>query len=228
MSKITQKIKEMSSENKNIWLPLYFFVLVTLGSLTFYLGTLAYYSISSSDLYSPGAITVTGHGEVDVLPDIRTLSVNINKVDTGTTTLAQKVMSYLKKQGISDKDISIKSAESITVKLRGKNMDNADEIAAGLNKLSSKNVYAVANNPEIENPTMARARALDMALSDAKASAMKVSRSLNVQLGKLTSYYDQNVSNNYSAPDANTIDNVVDPTQPIKVLVDVSLAFQVK
>ncbi|MEI8062085.1 MAG: SIMPL domain-containing protein [bacterium] len=265
MTKTLSKIKNMTADSKHFWQPLYFFVLLLLGSLVMYLGSLSYYSFISSDSYYTGTITVTGHGEIKVTPDVRRLSIDIvpsesvtadsSQQATGTTSkktvspvnYVQKITSYLRSKGVSDADVKIQSSSFVSVKLHGQNMLDVDTISNDIEALSRKHIFVTVENAEVESLAKARASALDAALNDARINAIKVSSALDVDLGKVTSYYDQGISSPsspYSDPyttspydaysgSSNEVSDSsgassLGPVEPVTVNSDISVTYQVR
>jgi uncharacterized protein YggE len=229
MNKISTVGNGSNAEKGNFLQPFKFILTLFLAALTIYIVTLANYSIISSNAYYSGTITVTGHGEVEIKPDIRKLSISIQQsTSTSTSKVAAtnadyvlKVVNYLKSKGVVDSDIKIVNVKSISVKLRGANLDNASSISAALEKIAPKNISVAISDPQVENQEILKARALDMALNNAKMNALKVSRSLGADLGKVTSYYDYNQNGYSNNEDAQY-------TEPDKVVSDVTVLYQIR
>jgi uncharacterized protein YggE len=199
MIKISPRVKSSSTEHKLISEPVIFMLTILFAALSIYVLSLSYNSITNSDVYNAGTVTVSGHGEVQIKPDVQKLSIDIlastattTKVDTSNNEYAKKIITYLKSKGVRDSDIKILSARSVEVKLRGNNMDNAKSIASDLEKISSKRISTDLSAPQVENLGQLKSQALEMALNDAKMNAIKVSRSLGVDLNKVVSFYDNN------------------------------------
>lgn len=261
----------MTSENKSFWNPVRISLFVLFGALTLYVLSLAYYAVISSNAYYIGTVTVTGHGEIEVAPDIRRMSVDIvlpavNKkqqsVNSTSTTasnddsnLVKKVTDLLKSKGIKPADIKTETSSYLIVKLRGKNMENADDIVSAVQALSRRQIFVNLGDGELESKQVAKANALDLALVDAKMNADKVGQALDADLGKITSYTDNSYdpygtgyNSGYSA-DANYSNAPADSygtgdnndslypstgmnpgsgNSPIKVTADVSVSYQVR
>jgi len=227
MNKISPRTKSGTAEHRRLSEPVGFMLTLLFASLTIYVLSLAYNSIASSDSYYAGTITVSGHGIVEIKPDVQKLSVDVApatstasstaKTATSTTDYAKNILVYLKSKGVPDSDIRIVSPRSIVVKLRGPNMTNAKTIEADVEKLASaKSITARLEDPEVENLDQIKSRALDMALSNAKMNAIKVSRSLGTDLGKLASFYDNNDGSESENYDPNVYTS------------DISVSYQVR
>ena len=222
MNKISTRAKSSTSGHKLISEPVIFMLTILFAALSIYVVSLAYYSIKNSDAYYAGTITVSGHGEIEITPDIQKLTVEIlpstatsTNVDTSSNDYAKKVITYLKSKGIRDADMKIVSARSVEVKLRGSNMDSAKTISSDLEKISPKRISVDLSTPEVENQDLLKSEALEIALNNAKINAMKVSNSLGADLGKVISFYDNNT-------------NGTENFDPTLATYDISVTFQTR
>ncbi|MEI6490328.1 MAG: SIMPL domain-containing protein [bacterium] len=222
MNKISTRAKSSTSGHKLILEPVIFMLTILFAALSIYVVSLAYYSIKNSDAYYAGTITVSGHGEIEITPDIQKLTVEIlpstatsTNVDTSSNDYAKKVITYLKSKGIRDADMKIVSARSVEVKLRGSNMDSAKTISSDLEKISPKRISVDLSTPEVENQDLLKSEALEMALNNAKMNALKVSNSLGADLGKVISFYDNNT-------------NGTENFDPTLATYDISVTFQTR
>jgi len=222
MNKISTRAKSSTSGHKLISEPVIFMLTILFAALSVYVLSLTYYSVTNSDTYYAGTITVSGHGEIEITPNIQKLTVEIfpstatsTNVDTSSNDYAKKVITYLKSKGIRDADMKIVSARSVEVKLRGSNMDSAKTISSDLEKISPKRISADLSTPEVENPEQLKSEALEIALNNAKINAMKVSNSLGADLGKVISFYDNNT-------------NGTENFDPTLATSDISVTFQTR
>jgi hypothetical protein len=167
-------------------------------------------------------ISVKGSGDISAISDIATLNVNISK-DAITAKEAQsqlnesitKTLSYLKEQGIEDKDIKSEfgginpkyetvkcyyypcpseskivgytANQSIEVKVR--DVDNASVIRTGLSEVGITNISGPTFSIDDEDSYKAEARAL--AIKDAKEKAKILANDLGVKLGRIVSFYEE-------------------------------------
>ena len=223
MNKISTRAKSSTSGHKLISEPVIFMLTILFAALSIYVFSLAYYSIKNSDAYYAGTITVSGHGEIEITPDIQKLTVEIfpstatttKVVDTSSNDYAKKIITYLKSKGIRDSDIKIISARSVEVILRGNNMNVAKTISSDLEKISPKRISVDLSTPEVENQDLLKSEALEMALNNAKMNALKVSNSLGADLGKVISFYDNNT-------------NGTENFDPTLATYDISVTFQTR
>lgn len=223
MNKISTRAKSSTSGHKLISEPVFFMLTILFAALSVYVLSLTYYSVINSDTYYAGTITVSGHGEIEITPNIQKLTIEIlpstatttKTVDTSSNDYSKKVITYLKSKGIRDADMKIVSARSVEVKLRGSNMDSAKTIASDLEKISPKRISADLSTPEVENPEQLKSEALEIALNNAKMNALKVSNSLGADLGKVISFYDNNT-------------NGTENFDPTLATSDISVTFQTR
>ncbi len=209
MIKNSSRVKDSPTGHGHFISPFKVVLTLLFLSLTIYVLALANYSIMSADSYYTGTINVSGHGEVEMKPDVQKLSIEIaSTTATSTTEYAKRIITYLRSKGISNSDIKILSMRSVEVNLRGINIDRSKAIASDVEKISVKYITPTLSQPEIENPSVLKSRALDMALADAKMNALKVSQALGADLGKVISYDDGAYGDNYN-PDLGTADITV-------------------
>jgi len=175
------------------------------------------------DYQYSNTISVSGAGEVTAVSDIATLSVNLTK-DGATAKEAQnllnesitKTLSYLKEQGIEDKDIKSEygglnpkyesagcyyypcpvkepkiigytASQSISIKVR--EVDNASIIKTGLAAVGVTDISGPTFSIDDEEGFKASARAL--AIEDAKSKAKVLAKDLGVKLGDIVSFTEE-------------------------------------
>jgi len=175
------------------------------------------------DYQYSNTISVKGSGEVTAIADIATLSFNIEKDGTtakeaqnGLNETLTKTLSYLKEQGIEDKDvkssygglnpkyestacyyypcptkdpkiIGYTATQSIEVKVR--NVDSANDIRTGLSNFGITNISGPTFSIDDEDIYKEQARA--EAIKDAQAKAKILAKDLGVKLGRITSFYEE-------------------------------------
>lgn len=197
MNKTSPRTKSEATEHKLISEPVGFMLTLLFAALTVYVASLAHASITNSNGYNMGTITVSGHGEIELKPDVQKLSIDIAPVSgssTATTNYSSKIVAYLRSKGVAESDIKMTDSRTLTVKLRGANMTSSKSIASDVEKIAVKYITPKLDAPEMENAAILKSRALEIALNNAKTSAMKVGRSLGADIGKVVSFYDNNNS----------------------------------
>lgn len=220
MNKTSPRTKSEAVGHKLISEPVGFMLTLLFASLTVYVSSLAHTSITNSNGYNMGTITVSGHGEVKVKPNLQKLSIDIDPssaTSTESVNYSKKIVAYLKSKGVSEYDIRAVDTRTLMVNLRGSNIAAAKSIASDVEKIASKYITPKLEDPEFENTAILKARALEMALNNAKMSAMKVGQSLGADIGKVVSFYDNN--NNQFAGEY---------SDPNMVISDISVSYQIK
>ncbi len=165
-------------------------------------------------------ISVSGEGKVTAVPDLAT--VNIGVLSQGTTAVevknqnndkVNKVIAFIKQQGISDKDISTsqfsfypqqdynngtpkitgyQGNQTVTVKIRGvdKNQDALNKILDGSVNNGANEINGV--NLSVENPSDLQNEARKLAIADAKKKAQELAAEAGLNLGKVVSISESN------------------------------------
>jgi len=205
-----------NSSSRSIWRPLRVSVFCLCSALTIYVLSLAYISILSATSFYTGEITVAGHGEVEMMPDVQKLSISIeaiplsSKASASTTSakkqpalneVAQSISEFLIANGVAENDIQIVSDGFMKVSLRGESMQNAKTLADKLIEqknnrdvdLSHIDIYVTVEDPSVEAVAEAKKEALDIAIADARVNATEIGKSMGVKLGKIINYSDQNL-----------------------------------
>jgi len=175
------------------------------------------------DYQYSNTISVNGTGEVTAVADIANLSFDIEKEGT-TAKEAQsllneslsKTLSYLKEQGIEDKDIKSSygglnpkyestrcyyypcpvnnskiigytAIQSIEIKVR--NVDIVNDIRTGLSSFEITNISGPTFSIDEEDTYKEEARA--EAIKNAQEKAKILAKDLGIKLGKITSFYEE-------------------------------------
>jgi len=162
-------------------------------------------------------ISVSGMGKVSAIPDLA--SVNIGVLSQGTTAsdvknknneAVNKVVAFIKAQGIADKDIKTadlslqpqydyssggsqpkitgyQQTQTVMVKVHNVNKDNAilDKILDGAVNNGANQIYGV--NFSVEDPSGLQNQAKKMAIDDAKSKAQELAKQAGLTLGKVVS-----------------------------------------
>lgn len=171
-------------------------------------------------------ISVSGEGKVTAVPDLAT--VNIGVLSQGTTAVdvknqnnqkVNKVIDYIKAQGIDPKDINTsqfsfypqqnynsgqpvitgyQGNQTITVKVRGvdKSQDQLNKILDGAVNNGANQIDAVSLT--IEKPTDLQNQARKLAIDDAKNKAQELAKEAGLNLGKVVSLSEN--SGGYPGP----------------------------
>lgn len=166
-------------------------------------------------------ISVSGEGKVTATPDLAT--VNVGVLSQGTTAVdvknqnndkVNKVIAFIKQQGISDKDISTsqysfypqqdynngtpritgyQGNQAVTVKVRGVDKDQSvlEKILDGAVNNGANEINGV--NLTVEKPTDLQNEARRLAIADAKKKAQELAREAGLNLGKVVSIAESNV-----------------------------------
>ena len=165
-------------------------------------------------------ITVSGTGDVVVKPDIATVSfgvsaenIDVSKAQTDSATKMNDIISFLKKDGVDEKDI--KTADysiyprydytqtsqvypyngkqvlaayvvSQTVEVKIRDISKAGDILSGIGGLGVTNVSGLTFT--VDNDQVVKDQARDLAIKDAQAQAKVLANSLGIKLVKITSF----------------------------------------
>ena len=181
---------------------------------------------SFSNQKPANTISVSGEGKVSAVPDLAT--VNIGVLSQGTTATevknqnndkVNKVIAFIKSQGIADKDITTtqysfypnqdynngtpnitgyQGNQSVTVKVHGVDKDQTI-----LNKILDGVVNNGANQIDgtsltVEKPTDLQNQARKLAIADAKVKAQELADEAGLKLGKVVSVSES--SGGYPGP----------------------------
>lgn len=174
-----------------------------------------------SSLSQQSHISVQGKGEVVGIPDLATFSFSVTEeslVVKDAQDVAAKqmnaVLSYLKTNGIEEKDITTAGyriyprydygvtsslyprpqgkqtlaayvvSQSVTVKIR--NLEDAGKLLGGIGELGATNISGLTFDFDDRDSLVKEAR--DKAIVEARAEAKKLSKSLGVRLVRIVSY----------------------------------------
>lgn len=168
-------------------------------------------------------ISITGYAEVSAKPDVAqiTISVLSENRDLGVATednntKTNAIVSFLKENGIEDKDIKTSNyninpryeyysdyrnrylagyevTQSLVVKIR--NLDSVGEIIAGSSERGSNDISSLSFI--IDNDEALKAQAKKQAIDDAKLKASELAKDLGISLSEIVGFYENNY---YSTP----------------------------
>jgi len=173
---------------------------------------------------TPATISVSGEGEVMAVPDVGQFSFAV-KAEAEDAATAQEesglkineIISYLKEQGIEDKDIKTQNYNlyptyryedkicpvgtycprervedgfevSQTVQVKVRNTDDSGKIIAGVGERGATNISGL--NFVIDDTDVLRTEAREKAIADAKEKAERLAEQLGVRITRLASYYE--------------------------------------
>lgn len=176
-------------------------------------------------------IQVSGQGEVTPKPDIATFSYSVTET-AATPSAAQKlaadksnkVLDYLKKQGIADKDIQTQDYSSNpkyeysqpvciaypcpsgkqtlvgyevsqTVTVKVRDIAKAGDILAGVGEFDVQNISGLSLT--VENQKALERQAREKAIADARAQAEALAADLGVSITRIVGFSE---NGNYPAP----------------------------
>lgn len=178
---------------------------------------------SYGEYVNPQTITITGHGEINSIPNISTINFTIRSEskDNNTKLLqenvsnsANNIIPKLTNLGIDSKDIQTsnynvqpkysyndgtskvigyEASESIKVKVK-----DTENVSKVLNILAEEKITEVSGpNYELDNDKAEEIKdqAREIAIKDAKNKANELAKELGVKIKRIVSYYD-NSSNN--------------------------------
>lgn len=159
-------------------------------------------------------LAVIGQGKVESVPDTATISVGITIYDSKSVDEVQKrineinntILKKLKELGLTKKNITTsnysiypnyfpqyntntqekdkKYEGSVTLTIRTNKLNLVSKIIAKATEAGANTIQGVSY--EIENPSILRQKARDMAIEDAKTQAQHLSKKLGIKLGKIT------------------------------------------
>jgi uncharacterized protein YggE len=170
---------------------------------------------------APNVISVFGKGEVVATPDIAmfTFTVseeaeNVAAAQKGTSDKMNKILDYLKKSNVEDKDVKTLSYDiyprydyrydkinypsgkqvlagyvaSQTVQIKVRTLEKAGELLSGIGEFGASNVSGLSFTFDKQDDLVAQAR--EKAIADARVQAEKLAKSLGVELVGITSFYE--------------------------------------
>lgn len=169
------------------------------------------------DIAPLNTISVSGKGEVFVKPDIAKISVSVEKeavsiidAQKQATEAINKVVDFLKRTGIEDKDIKTTNynissrydwlenkgrvfrgytvSQSLEIKIR--KIEDTGKILAGVADAGANQVGGVSFVVDKEEDAKQEAR--QKAISDAKQKAEQLAKDLGVKLVRLVSFSESN------------------------------------
>ena len=168
-------------------------------------------------------ISITGYAEVSAKPDVAqiTISVLSENRDLGiatedNNTKTNAIVSFLKENGIEDKDIKTSNyninpryeyysdyrnrylagyevSQSLSVKIR--NLDLVGEIIAGSSERGSNDISSLSFI--IDDDEALKAQVKKQAIEDAKLKALELAKDLGISLSEIVGFYENNY---YSTP----------------------------
>lgn len=191
----------------------------------------------------PEGITVSGEGEVSVVPDLATLSLGVEAQDT-TVTAAQDqaaaamemVMAALTDNGIAEEDIQTRyfsiydvtrwddetwEEETIgyrvsnTVSVKIRNMDSIGSIIDAVVEAGGDLTRVNGISFSVEDPSMYYDEAREEAMADAKARAEALAELGGVKLGKPTYITEGSYQSGITYYGAARVDEAMESETPI-------------
>ncbi len=211
---------------------------------------------AGNDIYM-NSISVTGKGEVTVIPNIATFdftvtetSEDVKSAQTMASEKINKALKYLKDNGVEEKDlktagysvypktqwiqdsckngycpqghqeiIGYEISQTVTVKIR--DTSKAGELLSGIGAISISNVGGL--NFTTDDPDSLKEEAKMKAIENAKAKAEELAKSLDIKLGKIISFsedqgyypmYDDGMGNAYGKGMMMSAESSVTPDVP--------------
>ena len=179
-------------------------------------------------------ISVSAEGKVTATPDLATVSIGV--LSQGTTAVdvknqnndkVNKVIAYIKQQGIADKDITTsqfsfypqqdynngtpkitgyQGNQSVTVKVHGVDKDQTvlGKILDGAVNNGANEINGVSLS--VENPDVLQQQAQEVAIANAKVKAQALAKAAGLTLGKVVSVSE--TGSNYPVPMPYAMDSV--------------------
>jgi hypothetical protein len=180
-------------------------------------------------------ISVSADGKVTATPDLATVTIGV--LSQGATAVdvknqnndkVNKVIAFIKQQGIEDKDITTsqfsfypqqdynngmpkitgyQGNQSVTVKVRGIDKDQTvlEKVLDGAVNNGANEINGV--NLSIENPDALQQQARKLAISNAKTKAQGLAQEAGLTLGKVVSISES--SSGYPGPIAYALDSAM-------------------
>lgn len=201
--------------------------LLVLVTAVLALGAYSYYTIKQSKyVYTgPNTVSVTGHGEVFAKPDIATFNFSV-MVEADNAVSAQeqsaqtinKITSYLKEQGVEDKDVKTLSYDvspkyeyssmpctqyycppgqsklvgytaNQTIEIKVRDTAKAGDLISGVGGQGATNVSGLTF--KIDDDEALKRQAREMAIKDAKENAEKLADDLDVRLVRFMNFWEE-------------------------------------
>lgn len=211
-------------------------------------------------------ISVSGKGEIITVPDIALFSFTVSeenkivaKASEAATKKTNAVIEFLKKSGVAEKDIKTTDysiyprydysnnysgynsqtlaayvvSQSIEVKVR--KIEEAGALLSGIGSIGVTNISGLTFSTDNYDEQVKEARS--KAITDARKNAEKLAKDLDVELGRITSYYDQSPMPYYSARGgmvmdaAMSVEKAVAPQLPVgenKIISNVTVTYEIK
>jgi len=217
-----KKEKELLNlDNKKILISLSIFLLVISSVCVVLKAINEYKSIEYIGLSEQNTMSFSGKGEVSAIPDIASFTFSVKEEGKDSKDAqnfsAKKIneaISYLKKQGIEEKDIKTSNynvypryewdtdegkrskrilvgyvaSQSISVKIR--DIKKAGDVLSGLGGIGVNNLSGLSFS--VDNKDELKREARKLAIEDAKNKAKELSKDLGVNLLKIVSFNEQN------------------------------------
>ncbi len=192
------------------------------------LGEIKGYKYIGGGIMAANVIGVNGQGEIVAVPDIANFSFTVSeenkvvaKAQESATTKMNAVIDFLKKNGVDEKDIKTTGYNmypryeygdiapgygnqvlagyvvSQTIEVKVRKIENAGTLLSGIGSLGGTNVSGLTFSVDKYEELVKEARS--KAIADARVNAEKLAKDLGVELGRITSYYDQSPMPYYSA-----------------------------
>lgn len=200
---------------------------LVLALLAVALGAYAYLTLKQADYMYMGPVTisVTGEGEVKSVPDLGQFSFTVNaKAKTAAEAQTQaaeannKILAYLKEQGVEDKDIKTEHYSlyphyryeeqpclygkecaggqqiedgfevSQSVYIKVRDKEKAGDLMSGVGRLGATGISSLTFT--IDNDSNLKDQARSLAITNAQAKAKVLAEELGVKLVRMTSYYE--------------------------------------
>ncbi len=165
---------------------------------------------------SVNVITVSGKGEVLATPDIANISFGVSEESLVVSDAQKKatdktnaILAFLKKNGVEDKDVKTTSYNiypryeyaqmsgkqnlaayvvSQNVQIKVRKIEDAGKLLAGLATAGATDISGLSFTNDKRDDLVRDAR--EKAIKDAREQAEVLARSLGVDLGSITSFYE--------------------------------------
>lgn len=200
-------------------------------AVTLALGGLALLSFAYSNFHMaksmypmPTNISVNGVGEASAVPDVGQFSFSVSadgkdasEAQAASATKINDILTYLKEQGIEDKDIKTQDYNmfpkyrydatpcfgmycppqqqiedgytvSQTVMVKVRDTAKAGELIAAVGERGATNISGLTFT--VDDPEVMKAEARSKAIADAKTKAEKIAADLGLEIVRITSFYE--------------------------------------
>ena len=187
-------------------------------------------------------------------------NLDVSKAQTEATTKMNKIIDLLKAKGVDKKDIKLTNYSisprydyvqasqiypyggkqvlaayvvSQTVEVKIRDISKAGEILSGVGEFGVTDVSGLTFT--VDNEEVVKDQARDLAITDAKAQAKTLAKSLGVRLVKITSYseggnypvyYDMNKSMALASPAGSAVPQV--PMGENKITSNVTITYEIR